>query len=185
MFMARSAHCRPPGGVFWIPSVHQLGYDLLLSRRSGVGRLLGRMNPYHRGRLWLERRMLAPGGYARLLALTDGVKSEVIRVYGIDEDDIGVLAPGFDPEMFHPSLSARRRARGTRSLGYEEEDHVLLFVGNELERKGFDVVLEAVGLLEDPTVKLLGAGHVAPEVYRSQIERLGLSRSPAVGWELE
>ena len=76
-----------------------------------------------------------------------------------------MLAPGFDPEAFSPIRRQRdfvgmlARAR----FGYGEEDRVLLFVGNELERKGFDVVLEAVGLLRDPTVKLLGAGHVAPE----------------------
>ena len=48
-------------------------------------------------------------------------------------------------------------------FGYGEEDRVLLFVGNEFERKGFDSVLEAVGLMRDPTVKILGAGRVAPD----------------------
>lgn len=167
----------PLGGVFWIPSVHLVAYKLLLARRSAIGRLPVRLNPYHRGRLWLERNMLAPGGCARLLALTDQVKSDVIDIYGVPEEDIGVLAPGFDPAMFNPGRREQRRAQARTRFGYGEEDRVLLFVGNELERKGFDVVLEAVGLLRDPTVKLLGAGHVAPDAdpYRSQIERLDLT----------
>lgn len=165
----------PLGGVFWIPSVHVVAYDLLLARRSGLGRLPVRLNPYHRGRLRLERSMLAPGGCARLLALTEGVKGDVVERFGTPEGDVEVLAPGFDPEMFSPTRRARLRAQARTRLGYGEHDRVLLFVANELERKGFDVLLDAIGKLSDPTVKLLGAGRVAPQAYRSQIERLGLT----------
>jgi UDP-glucose:(heptosyl)LPS alpha-1,3-glucosyltransferase len=167
----------PLGGVFWIPVVSRVGYDLLLSRRSTLAGLPVRLNPFHRGRLWLERSMLAPGGCARLLALTDGVRADVERIYGVPASDIGVLAPGFDPEVFNPVRREQRRTEARARFGYCEGDRVLLFVGNELERKGFDAVLEAVGLLRDPTVKILGAGHVAPdsEAYRSLIERLGLT----------
>jgi UDP-glucose:(heptosyl)LPS alpha-1,3-glucosyltransferase len=165
----------PLGGVFWIPSVHLVAYDLLLARRSTIGRLPVRLNPYHRGRLRLERRMLAPGGCARLLALTEGVKSDVVDRFGTAEAEVSVLAPGFDPETFSPSRRERLREQARARFGYGAHDRVLLFVGNELERKGFDVLLDAVGLLDDPAVKLLGAGRVAPQAYRSQIERLGLT----------
>lgn len=37
------------------------------------------------------------------------------------------------------------------------------------------MLLEAIALLEDPTVKLLGAGRVAPDAYGSLVERLGLA----------
>jgi len=167
----------PLGGVFWVPVVSRVGYNLLLSRRSAIARLPVRLNPFHRGRLWLERGLLAPGACARLLALTDRSRSDISSIYGIPEEDIDVLAPGFDPDVFDPELRQRRRAEARARFGYEDEDRVLLFVGNELERKGFDTLLEAVGLLEDPKVKLLGAGHVAPdaEKYRSLTERLGLT----------
>ncbi len=171
---AFSALC-PLGGVFWVPSVHEVAYELLISRRSGIGRLPVRLSPYHRGRLWLERGMLADGGAARLLALTDGVKADVVRCYEVPEAGVSVLAPGFDTTMFDPDRRERHRAQARARFGYGEEDRVLLFVGNELERKGFDSVLEAVGLIEDPTVKLLGAGRVAPDAYSSLIERLGIA----------
>jgi UDP-glucose:(heptosyl)LPS alpha-1,3-glucosyltransferase len=165
----------PLGGVFWIPSVHLVAYDLLLARRSALGQLPVRLNPYHRGRLRLERGMLAPGGCARLLALTEDVKGDVVERFGALEGDVGVLAPGFDPETFSPDRRERLRSEARTRFGYEEQDRVLLFVGNELERKGFDVLLDAVDRLDDATVKLLGAGRVAPRAYRSQIERLGLT----------
>ena len=167
----------PLGSVFWVPIVSRVGYNLLLSRRSTIGGLPVRLNPFHRGRLWLERSMLAPGGCARLLALTDQVRADVVAIYGVPEGDIGVLAPGFDPAIFNPARREERRAQARTRFGYREDDRVLLFVGNELERKGFDTLLEAIGLLRDPTVKLLGAGHVAPDTdaYRSLIERLDLT----------
>lgn len=167
----------PLGGVFWVPVVSRVGYDLLLSRRSAIARLPVRLNPFHRGRLWLERGLLSPGGSARLLALTDRSRSDIANIYGVAEEEIGVLAPGFDPDVFDPGRRAQRRAQARAQFGYEDDDRVLLFVGNELERKGFDTLLEAAARLEDPKVRLLGAGHVAPdtEEYTSLIERLGLT----------
>jgi UDP-glucose:(heptosyl)LPS alpha-1,3-glucosyltransferase len=165
----------PLGGVFWIPVVSRVGYDVLLSRRSVIAGLPVRLNPFHRGRLWLERSMLAPGSCAGLVAQTERQKADIVRIYGVPESEIDVLAPGFDPEVFNPGDRERRRAEARTRFGYKEEDRVLLFVANELERKGFDVLLEAVGLLQDPTVKILGAGHIVPDAYRSLIERLGLT----------
>jgi UDP-glucose:(heptosyl)LPS alpha-1,3-glucosyltransferase len=52
---------------------------------------------------------------------------------------------------------------------------VLVFIANELERKGFGVLLDAVAQLDDPTVKILGAGRVAPAAYASQLQALGLT----------
>lgn len=167
----------PLGGVFWVPVVSRVGYELLLSRRSPIARLPVRLNPFHRGRLWLERGLLSPGGSARLVALTDDGRSDIARIYGVPPAEIDVLAPGFDPEIFDPDRRERRREQARTQLGYEQQDRVLLFVGNELERKGFDTLLSAVAALDDPRVKVLGAGHVAPESdqYRSLIERLGLT----------
>ncbi len=167
----------PLGGVFWVPVVSRVGYDLLLSRRSAIARLPVRLNPFHRGRLWLERGLLAPGGCARLIALTDRSRSDIATIYGVPEQEIDVLAPGFDPDLFDPDRREQRRAEARADFGYEDDDRVVLFVGNELERKGFDTLLEATALLDDPKVKLLGAGHVAPDAehYRSLTERLGLT----------
>lgn len=165
----------PLGGVFWIPSVHRVAYDLLLEWRTPLQRLPVRVNPYHRVRLRQERAMFAPGGCARLLALSDGVKSDVTQLYGVPEEDIEVLPFGFDPLAFAAARRANARTEARACLGFDPDDRVLLFVANELERKGFGVLLDALAQLDDPTVKLLGAGRVPPDAYRAQLERLGLA----------
>lgn len=158
----------PLGGVFWVPSVHKVGYQLLLSRRRLAGRVAVRLHPYHRGRLWLERSMFERGGAARVLAQTEAVRADISRCYGIA--DIGVLALGYDDSTFDPDQRRRLRAQERRRFGYAPEDRVFLFVANELERKGFDVLLSAATRM--PEAKILGAGRLAPG--RQLVERAGL-----------
>ncbi len=77
--------------------------------------------------------------------------------------------------VFDAARKASTRTEARARLGYGRDDRVLLFVANELERKGFGVLLDAVGQLDDPRIKILGAGRVAPAAYQGQLERLGLA----------
>lgn len=149
----------PGGGVFWVPSVHRVAYELLLSRRGGVGRLAVAAHPYHRVRLWTERRMFSPGGCDLALAQTEAVRGDLMRCYG-HRTQIEVLPLGYDERSFTP-IDPQRRARARAAHGYGPGDRVVLFAANELERKGFDVLLEALSRL--PDVRLLGVGRVAPD----------------------
>jgi UDP-glucose:(heptosyl)LPS alpha-1,3-glucosyltransferase len=171
----------PLGGVYWIPSVHRVAYELLLEWRTPVQRLPVRFNPFHRIRLRQERAMFAAGGCARLLVAAEAVKLDVMRLYGVAGRDIAVLPLGFDPRAFDAGCRANMRDEIRRRLGYGPDDRVLVFVANELERKGFGVLLDAVARLEDARVKVLGAGRLAPDAYRGQIERLGLTER--IRWE--
>ena len=148
----------PLGGVFWVPSVHRVGYDFLRSRRGPVGRLVMAANPYHRIRLQLERAMFSPGGCALALAQTDAVRADVRRSYPT-VGEVGVLPLGYDDRSFTPAAPAARVA-ARRRHGLDDKDQVLLFVANELERKGFQTLLSAMRNL--PQVRLLGAGRVTP-----------------------
>jgi UDP-glucose:(heptosyl)LPS alpha-1,3-glucosyltransferase len=159
----------PLGGVFWVPSVHRVAYDFLLARRSPGGRWAVRLHPYHRVRLWLERRMYEAGGAAGLWAQTPEVRSEILRCYP-RTSDVGVLPLGYDDATFDAPRRAQLREQARRTYGYMPEDRVFLFLANELERKGFDVVLAAAARM--PDVKILGAGRRAPS--RQSIERAGV-----------
>lgn len=153
----------PLGGVFWVPSVHRVAYDLALSRRGFGAGLVQRLNPYHRLRLELERQILSPGGYSHLLAAADGVKADVVERYGVPEEDVTVQPLGFDPVAFSPARRRSLRAEARASLGYRDGDRVVVFVANELERKGFDTLLQAAALVGD--VELLVVGNVDVSAY--------------------
>jgi UDP-glucose:(heptosyl)LPS alpha-1,3-glucosyltransferase len=155
---AFSALC-PLGGVYWVPSVHRVAYELLQSRRSGVGQMALALHPYHRVRLSLERSMCSAGGAVKLLALAPQVADDVRRCYP-DAPPLEVLPYGYDDGTFNARERATRRDRARRLFGFAPEDRVLAFVANELERKGFDVLLKAIERI--PQARVLGAGRVAP-----------------------
>ena len=168
----------PLGGVFWVPSVHRVAYELALRHRGAAGGLVQRANPYHRLRLRLEREILSPGGYSHLLAAADQVKVDVVERYGVPEADVTVQPLGFDPRAFSPARRRGHRAEARAELGYRDEDRVVVFVANELERKGFDCLLEAAAQVDDLQVLVVGRVDIAP--YAERIERLGV-RVKAVG----
>ena len=159
----------PLGGVFWAPSVHKVGYDFLLSRRGAIGRMAVRLHPYHRIRLRLERSMFAPGNSPLILAQTAEVRSDIARCYA-NVGHIDVLPLGYNETMFDPERRQARRELARGEHGFGPDDRVLLFVANELERKGFDVLMSAAALV--PEAKILGAGRVTPS--RQVVERAGV-----------
>ena len=163
----------PLGGVFWVPSVHRVAYELALRHRGAAGAMVQRLNPYHRLRLRLERQILSPGGYVHLLAAADQVKADVVERYGVPEADVTVQPLGFDPRAFSVARRRGHRAEARAELGYGEDDRVVVFVANELERKGFDCLLEAVAQLDGVHVLVVGRVDIGP--YRERIEGLGLT----------
>jgi UDP-glucose:(heptosyl)LPS alpha-1,3-glucosyltransferase len=48
-------------------------------------------------------------------------------------------------------------------------------IGNDWKKKGLEYLLEALGRLHHPALRLLVAGHDSLEPYRSSIDRLGLA----------
>ena len=148
----------PLGGVFWTPSVHREAYRTLLARRGPAGRLVMAANPYHRVRLHMERQLFAPGGHGTIVALSERIKAEVQRHYGVPDAAVVVHPQGFDPAQFNPERRARLRPDARARHGFADGERVVAFVANELERKGFDTLAGALAALDG--VRLLAVGRV-------------------------
>jgi UDP-glucose:(heptosyl)LPS alpha-1,3-glucosyltransferase len=164
----------PLGGVLWVPSVHKAAMEMILARRGRGRRLVQQVNPDHLMRLRFEREYYAGRGYAGLIACTAQVRAELARYHDVPEEDVVVLPLGFDDSEFNVNRRAELRERARSALGYGPAERVVVFVANELERKGFDTLLHAIARLRFPEVNLLVVGKVDPARHRSEIERLGL-----------
>jgi len=166
----------PPVGVLWVPSVH--GAWLNISRRSRglVARLKQRCNPFHSVVLAFERRYFGGRKYAKLLAHTEDVRSDLESLYNVPAKDVAILPNGYSESEFNIEARQAYRAAVRKDLGYAGSDRVVIFVANELERKGFGPLLRAVASLEDPRVRILAVGRLDPVSYREEIERLGMSQ---------
>jgi len=165
----------PPGGVMWVPSVHKAWLESSKTQRDWRGRLRQKINPHHPALLRLERGYFGGRRYRKLIALTDQVKSDLMRLYTVPAEDIAVLPNGYSQTEFSTRRTRQERADKRAELGYGPNAKVVIFVANELERKGFGPLLRGISQLQDPNVFLLAVGRVNPQAYVGEIEQLGLT----------
>jgi UDP-glucose:(heptosyl)LPS alpha-1,3-glucosyltransferase len=97
----------------------------------------------------LERRRFTDGALRRLIAPSHRVKDELMRHYAVDPARIDVIWNGIDPHRFHPepdTLSERQAVRKDWGVGVDEP--VILFVGQDLVRKGFDLAVRVADAMD-------------------------------------
>jgi UDP-glucose:(heptosyl)LPS alpha-1,3-glucosyltransferase len=123
----------------------------------------------------MERRLLGKRRYRKVIALTEQVRDDVMRIYSVPESDIVMIPNGYSAAEFNPAQCASNRTRMRATLGYSPEDRVVVFVANELDRKGFTPLLRAVASLRNPRIHLLAVGRLDPSQCRQTIASLGLS----------
>ena len=152
----------PTGGVFWAQSVHRAWLDRVKRFRApmSLGRWKQRLNPLHPMLLHLEREHFAKRNYRKIIALTPEVQGDLQQFYSVPAEDVVVIPNGFAPAEFNVARCAAQRDEMRRTLGYGEEDKVVIFVANETERKGFTPLLRAVESLNDSSIKILAVGRL-------------------------
>jgi len=165
----------PPGAVLWVPSVHKQWLEVSRRQRDWKGRLKQRANLNHPVLLAMERSYYGRRRYKKLIALTENVKADLVRLYDVPPADVAVLPSGYWPAEFSFTRLEENRAPKRRELGYADGDRVVIFVANELERKGFGPLLRAISRLNDPGVHLLAVGRLNPKRYTAEIQRLGMA----------
>ncbi len=99
---------------------------------------------------WLDRAALAmeqarfrPEHFLRLIAPSAQVKQELMRHYPVPAERIDVVPNGVDLARFVPRPEQRAALRA--ELGLQAQGRVAVFVGQELQRKGFDAAVLACG----------------------------------------
>lgn len=166
----------PPNGVVWMQSVHRAWLEISRHERDWKGRLKQKANPFHGLILRLEREQLQGRHYAHVVALTDVVKRDIMRFYEVPSEDITVIPNGFAPQEFNVERREAECETMRRKLGFAPDDKVVIFVANELERKGFGPLLEAVASLHDNRVRVLAVGRLNRADCQAQISRLKLDK---------
>ena len=125
-------------------------------RRSGwLTRLRTVLNPHNWLNLWLERWILRGGRFQRVLAISEMVKRDMVRNYGVPVERIDVVYNGVDTDLFHPAKRAGLGAAVRTRHGVSSGERVALFVGSGFERKGVRPLLEAAKRVRGPLVVLV------------------------------
>lgn len=167
----------PPGEVLWVGSVHRAWLEAARTLPLGPVQAPASIRfamPHHRALLALERSYFTRQQAAAILCTSERERDDLVRLYGVDASLTTVVPNGFDPEVFSPGARTRRRAEERARLGLHDGDLALLFVANELPRKGFGQVLDALARLRHPRLSLHLVGRTAPTAYERTVRDLGL-----------
>jgi UDP-glucose:(heptosyl)LPS alpha-1,3-glucosyltransferase len=109
----------------------------------------------HERRLYRSRRLRA------VIAVSQGLKRELIEQYGIAASKITVIPNGVDRSVFHPTASREAKDELRRELGLPEKAFIAVFMGGDWDRKGLADVIRAVAQLPEARLVIVGRGNVA------------------------
>lgn len=166
----------PTGGVHWVQSIHRAWLEV--SRRFRplltVAGVRQKLNPLHPLLLALEARHFRRRDYRRVIATTQQVREDLKRIYGVPEQDVELIPNGFHPSEFSAARRFERRAGERERLGLANDEIALLFVANELERKGYPVLLKALKRLNRRDIRLLVVGRADAARARALASHAGV-----------
>ena len=97
------------------------------------------------------------------------------QYYHVPKQDISILPNGFSDTEFNVHARDVKRNEIRQRLGYNDSDKVVIFVANEMERKGFVPLLRAIASLKDARLKLLAVGRLKASAAAKEIERAEMS----------
>ena len=123
----------------------------------------------HRSMIELEC-MLFTGGARRVIANSQMVKDEIIRLYGTPAEHVRVIHNGVPMHAAEPGAREKVRAE----LGLAPAEYVALFAGTGWERKGLRHAITAVNALKIPvTLLVAGRGEQRGLPSSSRVKFLG------------
>ncbi|MGA2647029.1 MAG: glycosyltransferase family 4 protein [Candidatus Sulfotelmatobacter sp.] len=108
-----------------------------------------------------------------LVVVSHKVAADLQRFYG-RSDNLSVAYHGWDRERLGPASRSQLRDQARCELGLQENHLALLLVGNDWKKKGLPCLLEAVGRLSNPELRVLVVGNDTKAPYLNLIQRAGL-----------
>jgi len=156
-------------------SCHKAWFELAKKEiKSPIDWVMKNLNPHHWRILLTEKLNYKKGNYKKIVAVSYGVKKEIMQCYNVPEEDIVVIPNGIDLEEFNPK---------NRSLYFEEvrkeyniplDYFVLLFVGYRFHHKGLEFVIKAIAKIKNEKIKLIVVGNDNKKPYEKLAKDLGV-----------
>jgi glycosyltransferase involved in cell wall biosynthesis len=97
---------------------------------------------------WLTGYNFYPARCDRAIAISNRVRDDLITTFGMPPERIDVIYNGVDIEAFSPAHREQVRSQMREQLRLNAGDAAAIFVANEFQRKGLDVLLHALGRMK-------------------------------------
>lgn len=125
---------------------------------------------YYRLLVWLEDRIYSDSK-TQLVLYAKKTGEDIKRFYGRRER-LPVLYLGIDHAVFNPSRRASLRASARHEIGLREDEFAVLLIGNDLLKKGFFTLADALLALPELPISLMIVGSDSAGAHRSVLSRL-------------
>ncbi|HUY39254.1 MAG TPA: glycosyltransferase family 4 protein [Candidatus Binataceae bacterium] len=187
---AAPAAARRDGAELVLSFARTIGADILRSgggahvsyvRAAGLWRgtipaRAMRLSPYHRAQMIVERKGFHSPALRRVISVSNLVRDDLVRSFGISAQRVVTMYNGVDLERFKPAASPSTRAEIRMRYGIPAGAALIAFVGNGFARKGLGALIEAIaGLANDPYLIVVGSDR-ARAAYERRAARLGIQR---------
>lgn len=141
------AHYFYPDGVAAAQVAKELDLPLVISARGSDINLIGDVR-------FARQRMKQAAHQAQALVAVSGALAKSMVLMGMPSERIHVLRNGVDAEAFRPL----RRRDARRRLHLDERSNWVLGVGNLVAEKGFELLIDAMELLRNARLLIVGEG---------------------------
>ncbi|MGP8322995.1 MAG: glycosyltransferase family 4 protein [Methanosarcinaceae archaeon] len=116
------------------------------------------LNPLFYYRLALEKFRYRLKKFKKCVAVSNRAKQEIASIYKIPSEDIVTICNGIDIGRFHPEDSCVSREALRNMYEIPEDANLLLFVGHNFWLKGLKFVIEALPMVKDSYLLVIGGG---------------------------
>ncbi|MCZ8516500.1 glycosyltransferase family 4 protein [Paenibacillus filicis] len=119
----------------------------------------------------MERIVYHPNRTAKLLAVSNRVREEILADFPYAPEQVGYLPNGVDIDKFTVYESEAKKVL-RQQYGVPEDGDILLFMGGDWPRKGLNLVIEAFNKVADqfPELYLLVVGKGEREPYYKMVQ---------------
>jgi len=143
--------------------------------RGTAGALAMRLTPYHRVQMLVERLGFKSRKLKRVIAVSNMVRDDLARTFGLAPKRIATLYNGVDHDRFKPAPSPAMRAEVRMRYGIPGSAVLIAFVGNGFARKGLGALLEATSVVTDNPYLIVVGNDRARGSYERRAQKLKIA----------
>lgn len=167
---------RIPGAHIYhaVDGVHAEWLDRRRRAQSTLSQIGVAWNPHHRAVLQLEQGMFTSSNLKAVICISQMVKDDIVRRFGVHPAKCDVIHLDIDSEKFHPRVRDEFREATRTQLGIPQNAPVAVFAGSGFVRKGVAAFLETVARI--PELRGIVVGHdKALAKFRALATRLAIA----------
>jgi UDP-glucose:(heptosyl)LPS alpha-1,3-glucosyltransferase len=133
-----------------------------------------RFSPYHQVQMLVERRAFRNPRLKRVIAVSNFVRDDLIREFGLAPEKTVTIYNGVDLDRFRPATAPSARAAIRQKFVLPASAKVIAFVGNGFARKGLKFLIEAWPLVTGGAFLLVAGTDRQTDKFRRRAQALNV-----------